>query len=103
MVYNKEKITPKDSLRKIENTKMINFAEVTQKEDKKSSELIDRYLYWVKDRQEDRISSKGTESWRKQTEGGKGLVNNVVETQLSRAGDSASSMGDVTRWKVKKG
>ena len=67
--YIKEKITPKDNVRKLENTRMKNSAESDAERRLKSSELIDRDLYWVKDGEEDRISRTGTGSWRKQTEG----------------------------------
>ena len=93
----KEKITPKNSVGKLENTIKNNCTESDAERRFKSSELIDRDLYWVKDGEEDRISRMGTGSWRKQTEGGRRLVNNVIETLLSQAGASASSMGDVTR------
>ena len=46
----------------------------------------------MKDGEEDRTSRTGAESWRKGTEGGKGLVEDAVETMQSRAGASASSV-----------
>ena len=95
-----EKITPNDSLRKLENTRTNNCAESDAESRLKSLELIDRDLYCVKDEEEDRISCMGMGSWRKQTEGGRRLVNNLGETPLSQAGASASSMGDVTRQTV---
>ena len=51
----------------------------------------------MKDGEEDRTSRTGVESWRKRTEGGRGLVDNAVETPPSQASASASIVDDVMR------
>ena len=98
----KEKITKKDSVRKLENTKMKNSAESDAERSLKLSELIDSDLYWVKEERKDRRSCTGMESWRKRTKGERGLADDAVETTLSQAGASASSADDITRRMVKK-
>ena len=93
----KKIIMKKDSVIKLENTRMKNSAENDAERRLKSSELIGSNIYWVKDGEEDRTSRTGVESWRKRTEGGRGLVDNAVETPPSQASASASSADDVTR------
>ena len=65
---------------KLENTRMKNSAESDTERRLKLSVLINSDLYWVKDGEEDRTSRSGAESWRKQTEGGRGLMDDAVET-----------------------
>ena len=64
--------------------------------------MINSILLGGDDAEGGRTSSTSAESSRRCTEGERGIVGNAVETPISRAGTSASSANDVTRWTVKR-
>ena len=97
----KENITNNDIGRKLEITRMRNSAESNIRESLALSKLINSNLQGGKDGKGGRTSDMGMESWRRWTKGGRGLVDNTVETLISGASTSASSEDDVTRQTVK--
>ena len=97
----KENIMENDIGRKLEITRRRNPAESDMRESLALSKLINSNLQGGDDQEGGRTRRKGAESWRRQTEGGRGLVDDTVETLISRAGTSASSADGITGQTVK--
>ena len=98
----KENITKNYIGRKLEITRMRNPAESDLRESLKLLYLINSNFRGGDDMEGGRTSRPGAESWRRQTEGGRGIVDDVVRTPINRAGTSASRADDITRQTVKR-